>query len=156
MNLIEGTFCHQDVWWCRHGASVGRGRTPAEAEADCAAVARIIVERREKHVPVDLERRVASSEDLVHGLGAAQATVAALRRQSRRASLIEAATSTAIGFVLSYIAQLAIFPLYGIHVSHGTNLQLIGWFTIISVVRGYWVRRMWDSEWWKRTKKEAL
>lgn len=154
MTTIEGTFQRDGVWWCRRpDGGVGRGRTPDEAEADAAAVAQLIQDRRQKQEPVRFERRRATPSDIAEGYGAGPAVVAKLRRQSKRASLIEAITSTVVGFVLSYTCQLIVFPLYGIHISHSQNLQIILIFTAISVVRGYWIRRLWDSEWWTKKRR---
>lgn len=142
---IEGTFQRNGVWWCmRPDGGVGRGLTPQEAEADAAAMAELIRDRRQKPEPEHFDRRTASDT-----------AEAELRRQSRRASLTEAVTSTVVGFVLSYACQLIVFPLYDIHISHSQNLQIILIFTAISVVRGYWIRRLWDSEWWA-CRKETL
>lgn len=69
--------------------------------------------------------------------------------QSRVASLMEAICNTMIGLVVSLCANLIIFPQYDIHVSLWANVQIVGWFTLLSVVRSYYIRRMWNSEWWR-------
>ncbi len=61
--------------------------------------------------------------------------------QTRLQSLIETATSVAIGYLVAGLSQLLIFPLFGIKVAFTDNLLLSGWFTLISVVRSYLVRR---------------
>lgn len=65
-------------------------------------------------------------------------------RQSRAASLLESATNTAIGYLVALISQIAIFPLYGIHVPLTTNLWIGAWFTGVSLVRGYVIRRWFN------------
>jgi hypothetical protein len=71
--------------------------------------------------------------------------------QSKRNSLLEALLSTFIGLVVSLLAQMVLYPVYGITMSLSTNLQLLFWFTLIGVARSYAVRRffewMWRREW---------
>lgn len=65
--------------------------------------------------------------------------------QSRKQSFIEAVFSTAIGFVVSFFSQILIFPLFGIYVSLQTNVWIGVWFTVVSVVRSYIVRRYFNE-----------
>lgn len=65
--------------------------------------------------------------------------------QSKTHSIIEVCCSTAFGFLIAYLSQVLIFPLYGIHTSHATNLQITAWFTLISVLRSYLFRRLFNS-----------
>lgn len=67
--------------------------------------------------------------------------------QSKKGSLIEACANIAVGFVVALISQLIIFPFYGVHVPLSTDLMITGWFTIISLVRSYWLRRIFNA--WK-------
>lgn len=71
--------------------------------------------------------------------------------QTKLQSLIEAIFNTAIGFVIGILSQMLIFPLLGMAVSFQTNLWIGFWFTIISVIRTYVVRR-WFNE---RLRKAA-
>lgn len=64
--------------------------------------------------------------------------------QSRRASLAEAIVNVAIGFWVAVGAQALIFPLFGIETSLGTDLQIAAIFTIISIIRSYLMRRMFE------------
>lgn len=68
--------------------------------------------------------------------------------QSRRQSLAETVTSVAIGYLVALASQLAIFPLFDIHVTLSDNLMIGAWFTIISIARGYAVRRFFN--WYNR------
>ena len=66
--------------------------------------------------------------------------------QSRLGSLIEAAMNVAIGFGVALASQLVVFPLVGIHgVSLATNLEIGAWFTLISLVRSYVIRRWFNA-----------
>jgi hypothetical protein len=71
--------------------------------------------------------------------------------QSKRASLVEAVVSTLVGVLVGLVAQWVFFPMYGIYTSYETDLWLVFWFTIVSFIRSYVMRRAWNSEWWKRT-----
>jgi hypothetical protein len=64
--------------------------------------------------------------------------------QTPRQSLAETVTSVAIGYMVALASQLAIFPLFDIHVSLADNLMIGAWFTIISIARGYAVRRFFN------------
>lgn len=61
--------------------------------------------------------------------------------QSRLHSLLESFTNIGIGFGVAIAGQVAIFPMFGIHVPLSTNLGIGLWFTAISVARSYLVRR---------------
>lgn len=64
--------------------------------------------------------------------------------QSRRQSMIETAASVAIGYLVALASQLVIFPLFGIHATLSDNLMIGAWFTVISIIRGYFVRRFFN------------
>lgn len=64
--------------------------------------------------------------------------------QSKRGSVIETVTGTAIGYSVAVVTQIVIFPLFDLHVSASENLAIAAVFTIISLVRGYWVRRLFN------------
>jgi hypothetical protein len=68
--------------------------------------------------------------------------------QTRRQSLAETVTSVAIGYLVALASQLAIFPLFEIHITLSDNLMIGAWFTIISIARGYAVRRFFN--WWNQ------
>jgi CO/xanthine dehydrogenase FAD-binding subunit len=65
--------------------------------------------------------------------------------QSKLGSLVEATMNTAIGFVVALLSQIVVFPLVGIHVAFTTNLEIGAWFTLISVVRSYVIRRWFNA-----------
>lgn len=64
--------------------------------------------------------------------------------QSKRMSMVETCTNVAIGYFVALASQLAIFPMFGIHISLIDNLAIGAWFTVISIVRGYIVRRVFN------------
>lgn len=65
--------------------------------------------------------------------------------QTRVGSLIESLMNIAIGYFVALLSQLAIFPLFGIHVSLSTNLWIGAWFTVISLIRSYIIRRWFNA-----------
>lgn len=65
--------------------------------------------------------------------------------QSRLGSFVEALTNIAIGFAINFVANLIILPVVGLPVTIAQNLEIGFWFTIISVVRTYGVRRYFNS-----------
>lgn len=61
--------------------------------------------------------------------------------QSKIRSAIESSVNILVGAGVALVSQLFLFPLYGIHVPLSTDLWLTLWFTIISFVRSYAIRR---------------
>ena len=72
--------------------------------------------------------------------------------QSKRHSVLESVTNIAVGAGVAFMSQVIIFPMYGIHVSTSTNLAMTGWFTLISFVRSYLLRRWFN----RKTVKESI
>lgn len=69
--------------------------------------------------------------------------------QTRKHSLAETMTNTAVGFVINQTAQIVLFPLFGIHVALATNFAIGATFTGISVARGYCLRRFFQ---WRQAR----
>ena len=67
-----------------------------------------------------------------------------MRPQTKAGSLAEAGTNIAIGYGVALISQLIVFPLHGIHVPLNTNISIGLWFTAISLVRSYLIRRYYN------------
>jgi len=65
--------------------------------------------------------------------------------QTRLSSLIEAGFNIVIGYVVALISQLVIFPAVGIDIPLSTNLVIGAWFTVISLVRSYVIRRWFNA-----------
>lgn len=64
--------------------------------------------------------------------------------QSRRMSLAEAAANVVIGYVLTVATQMAVFPLFGIHIALADDLMIGLAFLVVSLARGYVLRRMFE------------
>jgi hypothetical protein len=75
--------------------------------------------------------------------------------QSRTASLIESVFSVVIGYGMALASQLVIFPMFGIHLPLSDNLAIGAWFTIISLVRSYVIRRWFNARLHRAAQKIA-
>ena len=61
--------------------------------------------------------------------------------QSRRHSFIKSWVNVGVGYFVALMSQLAVFPLFNIHVPLRSNLGIGLWFTAISIGRSYVIRR---------------
>lgn len=69
--------------------------------------------------------------------------------QTKLSSLCEAIFNTVIGVLLSLLVQKVVFTAYGLKTTFNTDIQILFWFTVVSIGRSYVVRRMWNKGWWK-------
>ncbi|TAN63175.1 MAG: hypothetical protein EPN20_10145 [Magnetospirillum sp.] len=65
-------------------------------------------------------------------------------RQSRRMSLAEAIANVVIGYILAVATQMAVFPLFGIHIAMSDDLAIGGIFALVSLLRGFVLRRVFE------------
>lgn len=65
--------------------------------------------------------------------------------QSRKHSALESAANIAIGYVIAMVAQVLIFPLFGISIGLGQNLSIGAAFTVVSLIRSYALRRLFNT-----------
>lgn len=65
--------------------------------------------------------------------------------QSRAMSLVESIANIVVGFVVAVLAQMIVFPLFGIEASFAQNLGVGIAFTAVSLARSYFLRRMFDG-----------
>ena len=68
-----------------------------------------------------------------------------MKAQTKQQSLIESASGTAIGLIFSFIIQIIMYPILEIPVSINQSLLLTSVFFIASIVRGYFVRRLFNK-----------
>lgn len=66
--------------------------------------------------------------------------------QTKKQSFIESLTNVAVGYIISLISLFVIFPILGIESSTGKNLIITMYFTIISIVRSYILRRFFNQK----------
>ena len=65
-------------------------------------------------------------------------------KDSRWKSFTEITFNTIIGFVINYFANFWILPHYGVPPNPQIFLEIGIWFTLISVIRGYGIRRFFE------------
>lgn len=75
--------------------------------------------------------------------------------QSRLASGIEAVANTAFGFTIQVAAQYGLFVFFDVEITTSQFWLFSGAMTVLSVARGYMIRRLWNMEWWKRFKRKG-
>ena len=64
--------------------------------------------------------------------------------QSRRHSAIETIANVFIGYVAAVASQMMVFPVFGIQVGARTHFMIGAWFTVVSVIRSYTMRRLFN------------
>ena len=65
--------------------------------------------------------------------------------QTRIGSLAESLANIAVGFSINYVANLLIFPLFGMHISLSANVLMGLIYTGISLARSYALRRWFNG-----------
>lgn len=66
-------------------------------------------------------------------------------RQTRLGSLIEALMNTAIGFVISMVISVLVYPAFGHRFTLAQNAGITLIFTVASITRGYVLRRWFNA-----------
>ena len=64
--------------------------------------------------------------------------------QTRTMSLVESLTNVAVGYALAILTQIIVFPIFSIEVSVSQNLTIALIFTVVSVLRSYVLRRVFN------------
>lgn len=64
--------------------------------------------------------------------------------QSRLGSLSESIVNIAIGYAIAVVAQIVVFPWFGIQTTLGENLTIGAIFTAVSLARSYALRRVFN------------
>ena len=64
--------------------------------------------------------------------------------QSRKASFAEALTNIAIGLTIGFISNITVLPLFGYDVNLFDATAISAIFTVISLVRSYIIRRVYN------------
>lgn len=74
-----------------------------------------------------------------------------LRVQSKKASFVETLTSTFVGLGIAIWMNYILFAWYAQPKYH--VLSIAAWMTLVSVIRGYVLRRLFNTEFWKRWRR---
>ena len=61
--------------------------------------------------------------------------------QSKAHSVVESVTNVIVGYLVAFVSQLVIFPMFRIEIPITDNLAIALWFTVISLIRSYLLRR---------------
>ncbi|MCX7097846.1 MAG: hypothetical protein NTV43_08085 [Methylococcales bacterium] len=75
--------------------------------------------------------------------------------QPRLASFIESVANAFIGYFIALASQLMLFPLFNIHIPLSSNLWIGAWFTVISIMRSYILRRWFNAKLHRAAEKIA-
>lgn len=73
-------------------------------------------------------------------------------KQTKLGSFIESCANTAVGYLLALVCMNIIMWAYGFAVTPSQTTVIVGWMTLVSVLRGYVIRRIWNSQFWKRRR----
>ena len=65
--------------------------------------------------------------------------------QTKYQSFIESLTNILIGYFTALFSQVLIFPIFDINVTFQDNLLIGLYFTIISLIRSYLIRRYFNK-----------
>jgi len=66
-------------------------------------------------------------------------------KQTRIMSLIEAVANVVVGYGVAVIAQILVFPAFGLQTTLIQNLKIGAAFTGISLVRSFILRRLFEA-----------
>lgn len=64
--------------------------------------------------------------------------------QSRKQSVLEAIINVLVGYGIGTLSQMFIFPIFGIELPLRSNLIIAALFTVVSLVRSYLIRRLFN------------
>jgi len=65
--------------------------------------------------------------------------------QSRWMSLVEAVANILVGYGIAVSTQILVFPLFGLQSSLEQNLKIGAVFTLMSIVRSFALRRLFEK-----------
>ena len=65
--------------------------------------------------------------------------------QSRVMSLVESLANVLVGYGVAVATQWAVFPLFGLHTTLHENLVIGMVFTVVSIIRSYVLRRVFEA-----------
>ena len=65
--------------------------------------------------------------------------------QTRLHSFIESSINILVGYLVALLSQIIIFPFFNINIPIKDNLLIGFWFTVISLIRSYTIRRVFNG-----------
>jgi len=66
-------------------------------------------------------------------------------RQSKRMSLLESLINVAVGYGIAVTTQIMVFSVFGLEVSLVDNLVIGSVFTVVSIIRSFTLRRLFEE-----------
>ena len=66
-------------------------------------------------------------------------------KQSRHMSLVESVANVIVGYGVAVVAQILIFPVFGLHTTLAQNLKMGAIFTVLSIARSFALRRVFEA-----------
>jgi hypothetical protein len=66
-------------------------------------------------------------------------------KQSRLMSLVESVANVIVGYGVAVVTQVLIFPIFSLHTTLAQNLQMGAIFTLVSIVRSFGLRRLFEA-----------
>jgi uncharacterized protein YacL len=73
--------------------------------------------------------------------------------QTKKYSFLESIVNTTVGFVIALLMQIIVYPIMNIPVTLNQNIILTFLFTILSIARGYVIRRWFNLS---KNKKQSI
>jgi len=73
--------------------------------------------------------------------------------QSKKQSFIEATVNVLVGYWVAVLSQAAIYPFFAIRTTAQENLVIAFWFTCVSLLRSYLLRRAFNFALNRKFKK---
>lgn len=67
-------------------------------------------------------------------------------KQTKKQSMVESVTQTIIGLLTSFLIQVVLYTFLGIPVTFTQNLIITAVFFAVSIIRGYFVRRIFNKK----------
>ena len=76
-------------------------------------------------------------------------------KQSRVMSLVEAIANVVVGYGVAVATQMLVFPLFGLQTTLAQNLKLGAVFSIVSIIRSFALRRLFEAVKIRRAERES-
>lgn len=70
--------------------------------------------------------------------------------QSRRGSIAEAITGTVVGLLVAFVMNVVLYRAYHVPISTAVTTWITMWMTLVSLIRGYLLRRMFNGQHWRK------
>lgn len=76
--------------------------------------------------------------------------------QTRLGSFIESWVNIVVGYAVNFTANMLILPLFGFNITFSQNIVLGGLYTVISLIRSYFIRRWFNRRIVERINRNGI